>query len=31
LSRNVWRLTQIDMDSSQSTGGFGDDRFRRRL
>ena len=31
LSRNVWRLTQIGMDSSQSTGGFGDDRFRRRL
>ncbi len=31
LSRNVWRLTQIGMDSSASTGGFGDDRFRRRL
>jgi hypothetical protein len=31
LSRNVWRLTQIGMDSSQSTSGFGDDRFRRRL
>jgi hypothetical protein len=31
LSRNVWRLTQIGMDSSQSTSGLGDDRFRRRL
>jgi len=31
LSRNVWRLTQIGMETNQSTGGFGDDRFRRRL
>jgi hypothetical protein len=31
LSRNVWRLTQIGMDSSQSSSGLGDDRFRRRL
>jgi len=30
VSRNVWRLTRVDADS-RSSGGFSDDRFRRRL
>ena len=30
VSRNVWRLTRLDADS-RSSGGFSDDRFRRRL
>ncbi len=30
ISRNVWRLTRLDADS-RSSGGFSDDRFRRRL
>jgi hypothetical protein len=31
MSRNVWRLTSIDADSSQQANSFSDDRFRRRL
>ncbi len=32
VSRNVWRLTQLDVESSQQTNAFkGEDRFRRRL
>ncbi len=31
ISRNVWRLTQIENSPAQSTNPFGDDRFRRRL
>jgi hypothetical protein len=30
VSRNVWRLTRLDADT-RSSGGFSDDRFRRRL
>jgi hypothetical protein len=30
VSRNVWRLTRIESSDSKS-GGFNDDRFRRRL
>lgn len=30
VSRNVWRLTRLESES-RSSGGFSDDRFRRRL
>ena len=31
VSRNVWRLTKIEVSDERSGGSYADDRFRRRL